>query len=148
MVPWGDRDLHIAALNDAYMLKFPRWDEWCEYHPFDLMHYHTPGVPVTRDQVPNGHYVRPKGHLEWLKAQAQHVPVWLQSEPPSDWPANAQRLPIEELEKRYFGGARAYWASGPAYMLLHLHARGYREIHIYGIHLATEAEYRKQRPNL
>lgn len=148
LTPWHDRDLYITALNDAYQLRLRRFDEWCEYHPLDQMTFVTPGVPVQADQIPKGHYVRPDGHVEWLKAQAARIPVWLQNEPPADWPANAQRLPVEELERKYFVSGHHYWASGPSFMLMHLHARGFREIHIYGIHLATEAEYRKQRPNL
>jgi len=93
--------------------------------------------------VPEGHFIRPQGHLEWLKAQAVTIPVWLQQDPPAGWPVNAKRLPVEALEAKY----GAYWASGPAYMLLHLYDRGFREFQIYGIHLATEHEYREQRPN-
>jgi hypothetical protein len=69
--------------------------------------------------------------------------VWLQKEPPADWPANASRLPIEAIEAE-FG---QYWASGPVYEIAHFYMRGYREFEIYGIHLSTEAEYREQRPN-
>ena len=148
MTPWTDKDLHIVALNDAYALNIPRYDEWYELHPLDQMWFRKIDQrTINPNDVPKGFYIRPQGHLEWLKAQAARVPVWLQSEPPADWPANAQRLPVEELERKYFGGAYPYWASGPAFMLLHLHARGFREIHVYGIHLATEAEYREQRPN-
>jgi hypothetical protein len=69
--------------------------------------------------------------------------VWLQNDPPKDWPANARKFPKAELEAIY----GAYWASGPSYQLAHLMARGVKELHVYGIHLATEHEYREQRPN-
>lgn len=142
--PFDDPGLYIASLNDAYMLKLPRADEWHELHPVDKFVYRRKDQKVVAaDAVPPGHYVRPDGHLGWLKTQAATIPVWLQATPPNDWPANAQRLPIEALQE-HFG---VYWASGPAYMLMHLYLRGFRDISIYGIHLATEHEYREQRPN-
>jgi hypothetical protein len=132
--PFDDPSAYIVSLNDAYMLKLPRVDEWSELHPIDKM--------VDARAIPPGHYVRPEGHIEWLRKQAETIPVWLQSEPPAGWPVNAKRFPIEEIEAKY----GQYWASGPAYMLAHLYERGFRHIEIYGIHLATEHEYREQRP--
>lgn len=143
--PWHDPSLYIASLNDAYLLGLPRADEWWEAHPLDKMVFRPKTKKVIRaDEIPPGHYVRPEGHLEWLKAQAKAIPVWLQREPPDDWPAHAQRIPIEQLERK-FG---QYWASGPAYMVMSLYERGCRHLEIYGIHLATQAEYIKQRGNL
>jgi hypothetical protein len=142
--PFDDRDLYIASLNDAYMLQLPRVDEWHELHPIDKFTFRKRDQKVIDGRsVPPGHYVRPEGHLEWLRDQAQRIPVWLQATPPDDWPALAQRLPLEALQD-HFG---VYWASGPAYMLMHLYLRGFRDIAIYGIHLATDHEYREQRPN-
>ena len=40
-----------------------------------------------------------------------------------------------------------YEVSTPTWMLMHAIVEGYREIHVYGIHLATEWEYIQQRPN-
>lgn len=142
--PWQDPSAYIVGLNDAWSLGFPRADEWYELHPLDQMHFRDPRSKVIRaEDNPKGHYVRPAGHLEWLQKQAVAIPVWLQQAPPDGWPANAQPLPLADLEAKY----GAYWASGPAYELLHLYDRGFREIHIYGIHLATEHEYREQRSN-
>lgn len=140
--PWNDPDLYIASLNDAYMLGIPRVNEWAEYHPFNLMYFRTDRI-VKASDIPPGYYVRPAGHLDWLKQQAMTIPVWLKDEPPDGWPPNAKRLPLEDLEAKY----GTYWASGPSYMLMHLYDRGFREIHIYGIHLATKDEYVNQRPN-
>jgi hypothetical protein len=140
--PFDDPSLYITSLNDAYQLGLPRVDEWWELHPFNEMHFYDPKVPVRKSDLPASKYVRPVGHLEWLKAQAATIPVWLQREP-EGWPVNAKRFPIEHFEER-FG---TYWASGPAYMLMSLFERGYREIHIYGIHLATDREREQQRHN-
>jgi hypothetical protein len=145
LTPWSDPGLRIVSLNDAYTLNgFQRADEWYELHPLDKFHYRPKHQrAVYAHDVPPGHYVRPEGHLEWLKAQAATIPIWLQSNPPAGWPVNAQRFPKEALEAQYGN----YWASGPSYMLLHLLARGVKELHVYGINLATEDEYRAQRPN-
>lgn len=141
--PWHDPSWEIWALNDAYALKPKRWTRWYDIHPLDKMFFHEHGVPVEVSAIPKGHFVRPAGHIEWLKAQAAHVPVYLQKEPPNDWPANARRFPIESVDAS-FGGD--YWASGPAFMLAQADLEGYTDIMVTGIHLATEAEYREQRP--
>lgn len=144
LCPFDDPSLYIVSLNDAWTMGLPRADEWVEIHPLSKMWFRDPRQRVIDPrQIPEGHYVRPKGHIEWLKKQAATIPVWLQDEPPADWPENAKRLPVEQLEEKY----GAYWASGPAYMLMNLYDRGFREFHIYGIHLATEKEYVEQRPN-
>jgi hypothetical protein len=143
--PWHDLDCTIVGLNDAYALNLPRIDEWYELHPFDAMWFKPSAQKVVHAKdIPKGAYIRPEGHLQWLRQQATAIPVWLQKEPPADWPVNAARLPIEQIEAE-FG---QYWASGPAYEIAHLYLRGYRSFEIYGIHLSTEAEYRDQRPQL
>lgn len=142
--PWQDPHVTIVGLNDAYALGLPRADEWYELHPLEQMWFAPPGkTAVEGSTVPPGAFVRPHGHLAWLKTQATQIPVWLQKEPPADWPVNAARLPIEQIEEA-FG---QYWASGPAYEIAHLYLRGYRSFEIYGIHLSTDHEYREQRPN-
>lgn len=142
LTPYGDPTVEIWGINDGYMLRPRRFDRWYELHPTDQMFFHENGV-VTAGQIPKGAYVRPKGHLDWLKTVAQRIPVFLQAEPPADWPANARRFPIEAVHQAF--GDR-YWASGPSYMLAHAFLEGYTDVAITGIHLATEAEYRKQRP--
>jgi hypothetical protein len=142
--PWSDPGLTIVSLNDAYAMGLPRVDEWYELHPLDKLVFRKMEEKVIHaDRIPPGYYIRPEGHVEWLKTQAQTIPVWLQQEPPDDWPVNAARMPIEALEAKY----GTYWASGPSFMLMHLYERGFREFQIYGIHLATDYEYREQRPN-
>jgi len=147
--PWDDPTLEVWSLNDAYCSKdgrgkpMPRADRWFEIHPIDKMWFRPVSKTVIHaDEVPAGHYVRPEGHLDWLKAQAATIPVYLQDEPPAGWPVNAKRFPIERVEAE-FG---TYWASGPSYMVALALLEGYEEIHVYGIHLSTQAEYLEQRP--
>lgn len=142
--PWDDPTLEIWGLNDAWTLGFKRVDVWFELHPLDRFHFREVTQRVVyAHEVPYGCYVRPRGHLEKLQEMARTIPVYLQQEPPAGWPPNAKRLPIEELRKR-FG---SYWSSGPSYEVALAMMEGASEIQIWGIHLATEHEYREQRAN-
>ena len=148
--PLNDPSLSIWALNDCYSLGIPRADVWFDLHPFDQMWFRPKDKHTfTEDEIPKGKYIRPEGHLEWLKTQAATIPVWLNAEPPADWPVNAKRFPFDGVKA--FLKARpdqdAYIASSPVMMLAHAILENKREIHIYGIHLATQREYLLQRPN-
>lgn len=142
--PFKDADTHIVSLNDAYALGIPRAEEWYELHPLSEMWFRPANKRVFKEgEIPEGVYIRPEKHLEWLQARAKTINVWLQNDPPDGWPVNAKRLPIEELREKY----GQYWASGPSYILMHLYDRGFRHFEVYGIHLATEQEYIRQKPN-
>lgn len=143
--PWNDPSLECWGLNDGYMLGMPRADRWFDLHPIDHMWFRPKSMDVVdAKDVPPGSYIRPEGHLEWLKKQAETIPVYLRDAPPQDWPANARRMPIERIEAEF---GSDYWASGPSYMLALAILEGYTEIWITGIHLSTQAEYIEQRPN-
>jgi hypothetical protein len=143
--PWQDTTLEVWALNDSYVLGLPRIDRFYELHPFDKMWFRKKDqIRVLESDVPKGFYVRPEGHLEFLKTAAATIPVFLQDAPPADWPAHAHRFPIEAIHQAF---GDDYWASGPAYMLAQAVLEGYTDIWITGIHLSTEHEYREQRPN-
>lgn len=149
--PWDDPGLVIASLNDAYMSRdgkgqgLRRADIWFELHPLDKMWFRKKSQRVIyENEVPYGHYVRPEGHIDWLKEQAKTIPVFLQNEPPDGWPPNAKRFPVELMEEKYGD----YWASGPSYMVAWAIEEGFTEIQVYGIHLSTQQEYIEQRANL
>lgn len=147
--PWDDPDLTICTLNDGYSLGIKRTSEHYDLHPISKMWFRPAGKTVFKEsEIPEGAYIRPEKHLDWLKTTAKTCPVWLQDEPPDDWPAHARRFPFEQVKA--FLKARpdqdAYVASSPAMMLAHLILRGFTEVSIYGIHLATDGEYIKQRP--
>ena len=153
--PWDDPDMDIVSLNDAYMLGFKKIDGWYDQHPLDHFVFRKKEQQVvTPMQIPPGHYLRPEGHVEWLKEQSFKVPVWLQNEPPKGWGPHAKRYPMEEMIEKFKDfcfvdptWAKPYAASGPIWMLMQAIDQGYQEIHIYGIHLATEREYIEQKPN-
>lgn len=148
LTPWNDPSCYLVSLNDAYRLKgFVRADAWYDLHPLNKFFHPVAGQPIYAHQVPLGHYARPIEHKEWLAKQV--IPVWLHPEHVTQDPASAtwpsaRAFPRAEIEA-HFG---RYFTSSPAWMLAHLMTQGYQEIHIYGIHLATEHEYREQRPQM
>ena len=156
--PWQDTTLEIFGLNDAHVLGMPRVDRWFDLHPFSQMAFMPKGQRnVSQFDVPLGAYLRPVGHLEWL--QSRPFPVMVQETPLPGWPT-AERFPIEDVcafwqrfwpwridESFTARPGAVYEASTPALMLMWAVWAGYSEIHIYGIHLATEWEYVAQRPN-
>lgn len=147
--PWDDPGLTICTLNDGYSLGVGRISEHYDLHPFSKMWFRPKTKRIFKEgDIPDGVYVRPEGHIEWLKDTAKTVPVWLQDTPPSGWPVNAKRFPIEDVKAllKSRPDQESYIASSPALMLAHLIVRGFTEIQIYGIHLATQGEYIKQRP--
>jgi hypothetical protein len=156
-VPWADQGLLIAGLNDAYVLGQPRADLWFDLHPPSHWLFYDKAQPPTIDQVPPGTYLRPNGHREWIASRP--FPVFLHEARP-DWP-NSRRFPREAVLafwKPYWpfrvnrqglvSDGPDYEASSPAWMYMWAVMEGFREIHIYGIHLATEWEYLRQRPNM
>ena len=157
LAPWGDASLEMWSLNDGYLLGIPRIDRHYDIHPFHQMNFRPRGDRAVRaDQIPLGAYVRPADHLEWLKSRP--FPVYLAEARP-DFPTSvtfpmAQILaafasvwPWRLTRRGAIVAGSEYETSTPAWMLMHAIVEGYKEIHIYGIHLATEWEYVQQRPN-
>lgn len=146
--PWHDATLDILGLNDGYALGWriglpalPRATHWFDLHPFGQMAFQPKGkTRVSQADVPVGAYLRPEGHLDWLRTRT--FPVFV-NQKPADWPAHVQTFPRAELEAKY----GTYFCSTPAWMLVWALEQGYTEIHVYGIHLATQWEYVEQRPN-
>lgn len=149
LAPWSDPSVDILGLNDGYVLGLrqghpnglPRMSAWFDLHPIAQMSFQPTGTTrVNAADVPTGAYLRPDGHLAWMKAQT--FPVFV-NEVPAGWEkTHVQRFPREALEAKY----GTYITSTPVWMLLWALEQGYNEIGIYGIHLATEWEYVAQRP--
>lgn len=126
------KDLEIWTLNEARMMKYHRIDRLFQMHPrFDW-------DPDVRDQE----------YLSWLNAQDCPIYMW---ETHHDIP-NSVRYPIEELIAKFgqplgpeHQGNAPYFTSTFAYMLALAIHEGYDEIHMYGIDLTSEEEYRYQR---
>lgn len=153
--PWDDPGIYIVSLNDAYSLRTDRGETvkranaWYDIHPFDEMWFRPKDKHEFKEgEIPEGKYIRPEGHLEWLQARAATMDVWVR-QVPDGWPPNAKTFPIDDI--KLFLKARpdqeCYSSSSPAPILAHLYLQGFTEIHIYGIHLATQQEWAYQRPN-
>jgi hypothetical protein len=142
LAPWDDPQAVIAGLNDAYLLGMSRWDIWYDLHPFDKFFFKpvAHGKKVLAHQIPAGTFVRPEGHIQWLAKQT--CPVLLQQADPRV--PHAQVFPRAEVIAQ-FGD---WFDSSPAWMLAHAILLGFRRIVIVGIHLASEMEYIKQKPNM
>lgn len=139
-VPYDDPTLEIWHLNDAHVLNPTRADRWYDLHPLDRMWFRPPGnTPVFAGDIPAGFFVRPHGHVEWLRKQT--IPVYVQDAEALGSPS-ARTFPREACEKLF-----PVYASSPAWMVAHALLEGVTELHVYGIHLSTEWEYIHQRPN-
>lgn len=145
LAPFDDPNAVIACLNDMYLLGIPRADTWTDIHPFRQFHFRDERQrKVDAATVPAGTYVRPHGHIEWLAKQS--IPVYIQQADPRV--PRARVFPYAEIRAAFdpvFPSGRVECSSTPQWMLMQAILEGYQEIHIYGIHLATEWEYQKQR---
>ena len=155
--PYTDTTLEVWCLNDAYLIGVPRADRWYDLHPFHQMSFRPRDQRVVAQQdIPFGAYLRPEGHLDWLKSRP--MPVFL-AEKRADFPTSrtfpkddllrwfAQFWPFRLTRRGQVEPGPDYEVSTPAWMLMQAIAEGYTEIHVYGIHLATQWEYMHQRPN-
>lgn len=140
-VPFDDPTLEIWALNDSWVMNLPRADRWFDLHPIEKMWFRPKGNnAVYAGDIPAGYFVRPHGHLEWLRKQT--IPVYVQDAKVLG-SASAKTFPAQEcIEKVY-----PTYCSSPAWMVALALLEGVTELHVYGIHLATEWEYIHQRPN-
>jgi hypothetical protein len=137
--------VEIWSLNDAYRLPgFVRADRWYDFHPVDK--WFVAEQPLYPHQVPAGHYARPAGHVDWIAMQTIPIylhPDYLTQHPDAATWAHARPFPKAQIEA-HFG---RYFTSSPAWMMAQAILEGCRDISVYGIHLSTEFEYVKQRPN-
>mgnify|MGYP001608096109 FL=1 len=160
--PWEDQGLEVWSLNDAYLRGIPRMTRWYDLHPThqwvtqSAAQARISSGALGRHAMPAGGYLRPDTHAQWLATRP--FPVYV-LQPRPDWPTS-RAFPFAEILQAFaplwpWRRARTgqilagtdYETSTPAWMLLHALLEGYQEIHVYGIHLATEWEYIEQRPN-
>jgi hypothetical protein len=158
--PWHDQTLEIWTLNDGYVLGVPRISRHYDIHPTYQMQFRPNSQRVIGSsqahEVQIGTYLRPADHLAWLKSRP--FPVFLNQTTPEY--THGITFPLQAVLDFYqphwpWRLTRAgnvvpggdYEVSTPSWMLMHAILEGYGEIHVYGIHLATEWEYLQQRPN-
>ena len=150
LTPWDDPTLEILSLNDEWIIPLPRSSRHFDIHPFERFYYKDPRKKLNAADVPAGYFVRPVGHIEWLAQQS--IPVYIQK--PDPRVPRGIVFPRAEVEAFIRDKAKGqavdedWFDSTPAYMLAWAMMEGYTEVHIYGIHLATEWEYQKQKSNM
>ena len=140
LIPWDDPTIEIWLLNDMHVLHPKRADRWFDLHPLDKMWFREKDQTVFSGDVPAGYFLRPAGHVEWLRKQT--IPVYVQDAAALGSPS-AVTFPRERCEREIY----PTYCSSPAWMVALALLEGVTELHIYGIHLATEWEYINQRPN-
>lgn len=123
LAPFNDPDCEIWSCSPGNMDTFPRVDVWFEIHG----NLHWPehasyGVP----------------YLTWLAKQT--FPVYMQDQ---RYFPHALTFPVQELIDE-FGGD--FFSSSFAWMMAFAIKRGFKEIGLYGVDMASRDEYILQRP--
>lgn len=118
--PFADKGFEIWALNALYKYPdVPRASRWFDLHALDI--------------IPDERYAA---------YASMPCPVYLQEVTPKV--PNSVQFPAQALRER-FGG---YWTNSISWMVGLALLEGFTEIHIYGVDMAQDTEYRHQRPNL
>jgi hypothetical protein len=127
LAPFDDPEFEIWGVNDAYLMEgMVRWDRWFQIH--DLSHY------SARENGVN---------IETMLAQyaSWDCPVYMfQKYTPVP---NAVKFPYEKLIQE-FG---EYFNSTISWLIAFAMLEGFKEIHIYGVDMATGTEFGEQRPS-
>lgn len=128
LAPWKDKSIEIWGINEGYNNKWmKRWDRWFQMHP---------RWNFTRTEA---NLNDPK-HWEWLRKE-HDFPIYMQ-EKYDDVPASV-RFPLEECIKAI---GRRYFTSSVAMMMVFAVLEGFKRIELYGIEMASDTEYKYQRP--
>jgi hypothetical protein len=122
--PYGDPSFEFWALNEMHMAAdVKRIDVLFELHDYKW---------ITEGK-------RSPGHLKWLRNAT--IPVMMQKHF-ADIP-NSLPFPRRELEEAY----GAYYTNTVSWEIALATHIGVKEIHIYGVNMATDIEYQSQRPS-
>lgn len=121
LAPFHDPSFEIWGLNELYRyMPVEQFTRWFEIHDRAYFEQHDP---------------------EHLKALAQlPVPVYMQQAHPDIPPSIA--LPKAAIEAK----CGTYMTSSIAWMLGLAILEGFEKIHVYGVDMAQDTEYREQRP--
>ena len=132
--PFHDQSVEVWGLNELHKY-VPRWDRWFEIHDDETL-------GVSKRDLSEGEMKR---HLDWLsRDHGKGKPIYMLPQFCNGRFPNAVPLPLDALIKRF--GRGRYYTSSIAYMLALAIMDGYKWIGMYGIDLASEEEYRHQRP--
>ncbi len=121
--PYQSDDFEIWGVNELYKVA-PRVDLLFELHNYRWL--------TSKARNPQ--------HLEWLKKSK--IPVYMLKHY-KDIP-NSMEFPIEMINLEF----ENYFTNSISYMLALAIVMGYKEIHVYGVDMATSEEYQGQRPSV
>lgn len=123
LAPFADMTWDIWVCSPGNMNTLPRVDAWFEIHK----NLHWPEYEG---------YGKP--YIEWLSKQP--FPVYMQDQ---YYFPHALTFPMDEMVKE-FGGD--FFSSSFAWMMAFAITKGYKEISLYGVDMASREEYILQRP--
>lgn len=130
LAPFDDPSFEIWGLNELYD-HIPRWDRWFEIHDRSI---------YENDRN------RTSQHIQKLKAMK--CPVYMHRHW-DDIPASVE-YPMQAVCQAFPNPcpeARPYINNSITYMILLAILEGFQEVHIYGVDMAHDTEYRDQRPS-
>lgn len=127
LAPWNDESFEIWGINDLYAREdVTRWDRWFQIHNPD-------------------HYTGSQGRDTIREMYAEYAkwdcPVYL-LEKHKDIP-NSVEFPLRKLVDKYGD----YFNNSISWLLAFAMSEGFKEIHLYGVDMATHSEYGHQRPS-
>lgn len=122
LAPFNDDSFEIWGLGDLYTM-IPRYDRWFELHTREVIEAHS----------------RTGQFLDWLKQCT--VPLYMVKKF-EDIPASIE-YPREKIIAKY----GCYFTNSVSWMIVMAIEEGFKEIHIYGVDMATGGEYESQRPS-
>ena len=131
LAPYNDPDWEIWVCSSGNMNVVPRANAWFELHTCG------PDGIMSRRNIGKG-----LKYLRWLGEQK--FPVYMQTVP-NQYVPNAVEYPIKEMKAKF---GVYFWSSSPAYMIALAIAKGPTRIGLWGIDMAADKEYAKQRPDL
>lgn len=123
--PYGDPSWEIWGLNGAYIpLKEPgkRWDRWFEFHSLEIINKHHD--PAYKE------FLNAAGDKLMMKQKYDEFP-------------KAKVYPLEDMIKEFDS---RYFNNTVAFLIAKAISEGATEIGIWGVNMACETEYAKQRP--
>jgi hypothetical protein len=125
--PWNDEDAEIWCCNEFYKLLEKEKNDVVVDRWFEM---HNPDSPSKNNPE----------HRKFL--QECPIPLYMQQKSP-EFP-NSVEYPIKEIIRKLNS---TYFTNQISYMIALAIYEGFKEIHVYGVDMATDSEYQSQRPS-
>lgn len=151
LAPFDNPAWEIWTLNNIYSaFDIPRWDRWFEMHHNFREYAPMQDVRVDPRSVVMGDarpIIRKIEHVDWLRDQLPDRPIYF-VEPQPDIPA-AVTYPLREMVAWCEANKIVpYFTNSISYMIAMAIFDGYKTIGIWGVDMAADGEYEKERPSV